>query len=293
MGRHAQNNNASSVYTYHERKKDSKIGGYGDQKIRLGKDSLQNFDCCCLTQQVCKNPVLTPDGFLYDKQAILENILHQKRQIARKLKEYEKLKERKKVEKIQEVASKYQEEVKNFAENEGSIISKSFKSSDKGSTPDSESISNVSGDKKNHLPAFWVPSKAPSAKIAEIEKPDEKVRCPMSGKPLKMKNLIDIIFTEIKDREEKNVVLKDARYVCPVTNDVLSNNVACAVLRTSGHVVTLECVEKLIRKDMINPLDGKKLTEKDIIPMRTLGGGFASAGGKELQAKKQYASMQT
>lgn len=101
MGRHAQNNNASSVYTYHERKKDSKIGGYGGQNVRLGKDSLQNFDCCCLTQQVCKNPVLTPEGFLYDKQSILENILHQKRQIARKLKEYEKLKERKKVKLIE------------------------------------------------------------------------------------------------------------------------------------------------------------------------------------------------
>lgn len=126
-----------------------------------------------------------------------------------------------------------------------------------------------------------------------MEKPDEKVRCPMSGKPLKMKNLIDVKFTEIKDQEDKNIALKDARYVCPVTNDVLSNNVPCAVLKTSGHVVTMECVEKFIKKDMINPLDGKKLAEKDIILMRTLGGGFASAGGKELQAKKQTASMQS
>lgn len=29
----------------------------------------------------------------------------------------------------------------------------------------------------------------------------------------------------------------------------------------------MECVDKLIRKDMIHPLTDEKLTEKDIIPM--------------------------
>lgn len=32
----------------------------------------------------------SPDGYLFDKEAILEYILHQKREIARKQKEYEK-----------------------------------------------------------------------------------------------------------------------------------------------------------------------------------------------------------
>ena len=36
--------------------------------------------------------VLRPDGYLYDKEAIVENMLHQKRDIAKKLKEYEKQK---------------------------------------------------------------------------------------------------------------------------------------------------------------------------------------------------------
>lgn len=37
---------------------------------------------------------------------------------------------------------------------------------------------------------------------------------------------------------------------------------------TSGDVITLECYEKLIKKDMIHPLTNDKLKEKDIIVMQ-------------------------
>lgn len=33
-------------------------------------------------------------------------------------------------------------------------------------------------------------------------------------------------------------------------------------------MVTLECVEKLIRKDMVDPVNGDKLTERDIIVLQ-------------------------
>lgn len=36
----------------------------------------------------------------------------------------------------------------------------------------------------------------------------------------------------------------------------------------SGAVVTLECVEKLIKKDMMDPISGDKLADKDIIPLQ-------------------------
>lgn len=35
-----------------------------------------------------------------------------------------------------------------------------------------------------------------------------------------------------------------------------------------GAVVTLECVEKLIRKDMVDPVSGQQLTERDIIVLQ-------------------------
>lgn len=40
------------------------------------------------------------------------------------------------------------------------------------------------------------------------------------------------------------------------------------ILLNRGDVVTMECVEKLIKKDMIHPLTSTKLKEKDIIPLQ-------------------------
>lgn len=58
----------------------------------------------------------------------------------------------------------------------------------------------------------------------------------------------------------------------------------------SGDVVTLECVEKLIRKDMICPITGQRLKESDIIVVQRGGTGFA-ATGLQMQAKKEGAAM--
>ena len=33
-------------------------------------------------------------------------------------------------------------------------------------------------------------------------------------------------------------------------------------------MVTMECVEKLIKKDMLDPINGKQMKEKDIIPLQ-------------------------
>lgn len=42
---------------------------------------------------------------------------------------------------------------------------------------------------------------------------------------------------------------------------------------SSGAVVTLECVEKLIKTDMMDPVSGDKLADKDIIPLQRVRGG--------------------
>lgn len=59
MTRHARNCTAGAVYTYHEKKKDARSSGYGTESQRIGKDSVKDFDCCCLTLQPCKDPVVT------------------------------------------------------------------------------------------------------------------------------------------------------------------------------------------------------------------------------------------
>jgi hypothetical protein len=72
---------------------------YGRVAERVGKDSIKEVDCCCLTLQPVTDGVVTyvlahhrvgvegktltvfacsPDGYLYEREAILQNLLHQK-----------------------------------------------------------------------------------------------------------------------------------------------------------------------------------------------------------------------
>ncbi|XP_041634542.1 nitric oxide synthase-interacting protein isoform X1 [Cheilinus undulatus] len=309
MTRHGKNCTAGAVYTYHEKKKDTAASGYGTQSIRLGKDAIKDFDCCCLSLQPCKDPVVTPDGFLYEKQAILEYILHQKTEIAKKMKAYEKQKAAQRSSSQLESKSEERERMERFKKRENSIVSKPINPFTSGQTSGGEksptdsalsssssafssSASSSSSSSSSSLPSFWIPSLTPEAKPTLIKKPSKVVLCPMSGRPIKMNDLITVRFTPLDSSLDRVALLtRQDRYVCAVTRDVLGNSVPCAVLRPSGCVVTQECVEKLIKKDMVDPVSGDKLTDRDIIPLQRGGTGFAGSG-VDLRAKEARPVMQ-
>ncbi|XP_063293110.1 nitric oxide synthase-interacting protein [Pelobates fuscus] len=293
MTRHGKNCTAGAVYTYYEKRKDTAASGYGTQTIRLSKDAVKDFDCCCLSLQPCKNPVVTQDGYIYEKEAILEYILHHKKETARLMKAYEKQKKDKKAEEEELNKAAKESKMKVFLDKEMSIISKPlnpFTQKHEAAEP-SGSQQNES-EKNKQLPSFWIPSLTPEAKTSLVKKPNKTVYCPMSGKPLKMNDLIPVKFTLVDDQVGRvGLINRQDRYVCAVTRDMLGNSVPCAVLRPSGAVVTLECVEKLIKKDMTDPISGDKLSEKDIIVLQRGGTGF-SGSGVELQAKEARPVMQ-
>ncbi|XP_014676718.1 PREDICTED: nitric oxide synthase-interacting protein-like [Priapulus caudatus] len=294
MTRHARNATAGTVYSYSERRKDSSAGGYGNQEKRLSKDSVKNFDCCCLSLQPCRTPLVSPDGYLFDKECVLEYIITQKKEIARKMKEYEKQSKKEATEMREIGQSEHRSKVEKFVAKEGSIMSKPLnpvKDGQPGASASSEASILEAEKKAKALPSFWVPSLTPAAKKTAVKKPDKTVYCPMTGKPLKLSSLAPVKFTLINDPDEKrSLITREAAYMCAVTHDVLGNSVPCAVLRPSGNIVTMECVEKLIKKDMIDPTNGAKLKENDIIPLQRGGTGFAGSGN-QLKAKVQKASM--
>uniref|UniRef100_A0A1A7YXJ1 Nitric oxide synthase-interacting protein n=2 Tax=Iconisemion striatum TaxID=60296 RepID=A0A1A7YXJ1_9TELE len=303
MTRHGKNCTAGAVYTYHEKKKDTAASGYGTQSIRLGKDAIKDFDCCCLSLQPCQDPVVTPDGYLYEKQAILEYILHQKTDIAKKMKAYEKQKQALRNNNQLESKSEERQKVEKFKTSENSIVSKPInpftsghnKESEvgrsQGSAGESSTTSSASSSSQN-LPSFWVPSLTPEAKPTLLKKPSKAVLCPMSGRPIKMSDLIPVRFTPLDPSLDRVALLnRQERYVCAVTRDALGNSIPCAVLRPTGAVVTQECVEKLIKKDMMDPVSGDKLSDRDIIPLQRGGTGFA-ASGVDLRAKEARPVMQ-
>uniref|UniRef100_A0A6B2EJ24 Nitric oxide synthase-interacting protein homolog n=1 Tax=Phlebotomus kandelakii TaxID=1109342 RepID=A0A6B2EJ24_9DIPT len=294
MTRHARNCTAGAVYTYHEKKKDAQTSGYGTNSQRLGKDSIKNFDCCSLSLQPCRHPVITKDGHLFDKEAILQYIITKKNKYSRKLKEFEKQRKEEEAEKEETVASEQRKLLEKFIKTETKIVSESVldaPSTSSGSRVGS-SISNMVNGRDKQLPSFWLPSQAPTAKMSKLTKPDSTIYCPVSGKPMKAKDLIDVKFTPVQDPDDKkSLITKESRYMCPVTHDILSNSIPCAVLRTTGDVVTMECVEKFIKKDMIHPLTNEKLTDKDIIPLQRGGTGYAQTN-ENLEGKEKRPALQ-
>lgn len=86
--------------------------------------------------------------------------------------------------------------------------------------------------KEKELSSFWLPSKVPSAKKTKMDKPDPTILCPVSQQPFRAKDLIDVKFTLVQDPDDKkSLIVKENRYMCAVTHDILSNSVPCAVLR--------------------------------------------------------------
>ena len=124
----------------------------------------------------------------------------------KKLKEYERQKQ-KEVDETKEVVQEEKEAEKaKFEQTEKNIVTKRvevFKKND----DEEAGVSNMVGDRKRHLPSFWMPSMAPQAKKTRLEKPDKTVYCPMSRKPIRMKDFTEVKWTFVKDPDEKRSMI--------------------------------------------------------------------------------------
>uniref|UniRef100_A0A0N4ZM34 Nitric oxide synthase-interacting protein homolog n=1 Tax=Parastrongyloides trichosuri TaxID=131310 RepID=A0A0N4ZM34_PARTI len=308
MTRHGKNSTASSVYTYAERQRDKKESKYGLIKARLGADSVNSFDCCALSLQPCKNPVISPEGYIFDKEAIALYFEQQMKNNKRKMKEWEKqVKEMEDLKRKEETNKEIEKKLELFEKSRSKgvesfvkdIPSTSLSKKRKHISVDSddeeeakfkkknlyEEKKNIIDEKERELPSFWVPEMVPEAEKSLLEKPNMKILCPVSNKPLKFKNLLDVIFTEITegDKNEQHIAGKKIRYMCPITHDLLTNTTKCVYLKTSKHVITKECYDKVIKKDMIDPINNQKMKESDVIELKLGGTGFAATNDLEAQ----------
>lgn len=228
-----------------------------------------------------------PDGYLFDKESILEYILKKRCENIKKMKEYEKQKKREVLDLVEEAEADVKTKSDQFVSDQKNILSKGA-----GSSAAVSEISNMSQGREKELPSFWVPSQTPASekaiKVSLLKEPDQLVYCPMSGKPIRSKDLYEVVFTPIDKTPDPSTssATRTERYMCPVTHDILGNSVPCTYLKTSKSVVTSECVEKIIRKDMLDPINNKRLKESDLIPLQRGGTGYSSTNHVEAAITK-------
>ena len=206
--------------------------GHGTRSERLGKDSLSNFYDCRLTLMPAVDPVVTPAGFLFSREAILKNLLEQKKAGKRALAEWEAAKETLAAAREEARRRAAEEEARAFdrAVNSGggvgggvggSVGGGDVSTVGVGSNNNSSNLivgsSTIASNRERGaaVKAAWgtsagaVAAADASARAAEElrlkrqaeEKPDTSSRCPAGGGKLRLKDLVPVRFYRLGDKD--------------------------------------------------------------------------------------------
>ena len=254
--------------------------GFGTAVERLGKDSVKDFDACALCLQPVQDPVVTPAGVLYERQAILENLLQQKKEYAAKLAVYEaKLQDRKTaadaVTRDAEAAA-----VEDFHRQNNGGGGRSL-GGGAAAAGGAKSVSSTAfqAEQTKELKAFWLPSLAPEAGEA-LEKPSSETRCPATGQKLRLKDLLPVVFTPAPESDGDGA----GRFMCPLCKETLTNVTRVVVLQPGGDATCEACYTRFVAPD--GSYDGRAV--KAVIRLERGGTGFAATSAVEA---KTYAPL--
>ncbi|KAI9205795.1 uncharacterized protein BJ171DRAFT_499620 [Polychytrium aggregatum] len=272
MSRHSKNNTALAFFTAAERAE----LGYGTQKQRLGRDSMRDFDACFLCLQTARSPLSCPKGHLACKECIYENILSQKKEIARKS-DLKKLYESQQEEEVRakELVQREQE-IAQFEKTQTKLLA--------------ATETEAKGQNKPALPSFWTPSLTPTAKPDAVTEVKTDIVCTASTTPhpIMLKKLVPIVFTPAKGAKTS---ASKVEHMCPSCLKTLTNGVKMMFLKPCGHVFCKHCCQKFIKEQQKCFVCDTRCKDKDMVELHTEGTGFVSGGG-QVEAKKVTVAFQ-
>lgn len=203
MTRRSKSNKCGAFFTYHERHSIR----HGTERRRLPGGSMKPWHHCAISLTTPTDPVLTPHGILYDREAILKTLLRQK--AAMRLEREAQLKREQTMrkhelhaEQMQRVAEERRHE---RARHHGSIMT----------APHPDEAKGEGGAQRGTQQNFWMPgadaaSKAtctgpspgraldplaiegPVMKRKRADKVSSKTTCPVTNQPLRLRDLISL-----------------------------------------------------------------------------------------------------
>ncbi|KAL7463618.1 hypothetical protein ACHAXS_003978 [Conticribra weissflogii] len=305
MTRKSKQPGGHNPLTYHEQKR-LKSSGYGTQSTRLTTEAQLPFGHCCLslspaisdtTSGVCASSggggvVATPSGHIYSREAIVQYLLTKNGEIKKQKAEYD----RKRLA-IEDRRVEWEEKTRQQAEN-------LFSRKDQGAmvvrkedfSPGKLNAGGKTGEKRkiseNSLKttSYWLASSQPQREVEESLEfdyakeinslpppPPERPPSPMSGNPLKLKQLIPLrLMREVQD-DKKAKGADPGRVLCAVSGKVITTQAAVAI-RSSGQVMLKSVYDELAKATMTCPVTGKKFKEKDVLELQKSSSGFAASG---------------
>jgi nitric oxide synthase-interacting protein len=276
MARKSKQPGGNMPLTQHERKMHG--GSYGTQSARLTSDSQLRFGDCSLSLNAAVDPVVTPSGHIYSREAIVSYLLEKKKEIKENTAAYEAKIALKEQNKTQELASKYEQHKKDFLKkDQGSTFldanmhQNSFLESSKRKI---DMESKDEGRKRLKHVSYWLVEAQPQADTDEIKHPpNQRPPSPMTGNDLRLKDLTSITL----EREGGN---SQAKCICAVSHKAITTQPVVLIKKT-GVVMLKDVYEKVVRAksgDMVCPISGKKIKEKDIMELKKASSGFSASG---------------
>jgi nitric oxide synthase-interacting protein len=253
---------------------------------------LGNFYDCRLTLAPAVDPVACPSGFVFSREAIIENLLEQKKENKRRLAAWEAAQAdtvRRDAERaaVDREAALLAFDRRNHAGASDALATRLREAvneeaeallADKRVTVNVSSIAERE-QRKAEVRSFWAASQAPEAASAP-EKPDGVTRCSASGKKLRLKDLVPLKFTPVPGGAPWE-------FMDPVSRDPLTNASRLVVLKPTGDVVLESTWRRCIRDDW--GWGGKTITDDDVMELQRGGTGFAEHDGEAVQASKHFA----
>ena len=266
-----------------------------------------------LSLSISQDPVATPAGYLYSREAILKCLLDQKQEAKRKLAAWEAAGA---AEAGVEAAAAAAQSAAALAAFErqatagasdalaGAIREAVVADAAEAASGAPRRLTAVSAIASNReraagLKANWgvTAANAPEARAGRGPKPDVLTRCPASGKPLRMKDLIPVRFTreEEKAEEEEEGAGAGARAdgdrpfaVDPITGDALTNASSLVLIKPTGDVMLKATYEACVKPE--GRWGGSRVRDpEDVIPLKSGGTGFAAHDGGAAEAKRTFA----
>lgn len=262
MGRKSKHAGSGHLpLTNYERKEIGK--DYGTNTARLSSVSQQPFGHCALSlHPATEQPVATPSGYIYDRPAMLEYLLHQTQELKKAQLRYEQWEKDKEALRNGQEENKRKAQLEKFEDTQ-KVVTKKQKLQD--ANPLARS-------------SFWLADFQPekSMNLPDTMEPPPKRPCsPMTQKPLRRKDLIPL---ELK----RNL---DGQVVCAISEKSIVSQPALALI-TNGEErpsqVVLEQVFKDVGETKVCPITGRKISK--ILKLQSGGSSFAASGCVEAQS---------
>mmetsp|Transcript_18076 Transcript_18076/g.27269 ORF Transcript_18076/g.27269 Transcript_18076/m.27269 type:complete len:315 (-) Transcript_18076:85-1029(-) len=279
MTRHSKHSNDRNYYTHKER---AEAGFAGTRKDVLGTDCFLPFGHCALSLKAPKDPVCTPEGWIYDREFILEYLVRQKLELQAEAKKFEQQEAKKARQAQAQDQERELREIEAFRQMDQGIMpqdsrhKRALSAAEEAAAKKPRKGELMSIDKAQmREKSFWAASTTPSAAPAELKKVDTIAKCPMSGKKLKVKDLIPVKF-EVADQKMLDGGGGRGVFCCAVSKDPITHQQA-VLIKPTGVVVLESVLEGCVYKDMRCPVTGQKLKGKeDILKIQQGGTGFAA-----------------